>query len=176
MKKLAVLAISILLLSCNDKPKGSESKIFTEKAVSDFIRIHPEWDEGGKVNEETTEKFKHMMVNLSNEADFLKDLPFELKELKDTTISNQSYKLGLFTSFKDEKRDPNALLNDLDYRVNGLMHADQVSVEVGNRYLISGTVFKQAKRATITHVMMGDRKMYILGNFTFFVNSAKAIK
>jgi hypothetical protein len=173
----AVIAlISCAFLSCSEKSKGADSKIFTEKAVSDFIRIHSDWDESKGTEAATDEKFKHMMINLSNEKDFLKELPFQLKELRDTTINNETYKVGVFQLFEEEQHESTSLLNDLQLQVLGLMHDEKSSLTVGTRYTVTGTVFRQGKRAGVFREVQANRKIYHLGKYTFFITAAKEVK
>jgi hypothetical protein len=173
MKKIVLLLILVTILSCgNEEPKGADSKIFTEKQVSDFIGHYPTWT---SANAEITEKFKHRMVNVSNENDFLKAMPFKLTAIQDSIFSGQSVKIAIFKTYKDASRNDKSLLNDLDLQISGIVSDSQISkLKIDQKYYISGTMYKQGKRASIDLVEQNDTKTYLLGNYAFLITGFKA--
>lgn len=169
MKKLLFFLIAIALASCSQNPKGFESKIFTEKEVSDFIRVNPDWIKNGTPDAQITEKFKHMLINLSNEPKFLADFPLQLTAITDSIVNTQSVKIAVFKSFKDDKRAQESLLNQLELEIKGIMSADQAAkLEVSKKYTITGMVYKQGKRGDVRITPAGDSTMYVLGKYLFW--------
>jgi hypothetical protein len=173
MKKIVFLFISVAFISCgNGKPNGAESTIFTEKQVSDFIAVYPNW---ASADADVTEKFKHRMINLSNEADFLKGMPFKLKEIKDSVFSGQTTKIAIFKTYIDTTRNDKSLLNDLELQISGLVSDTQISeLKIDQKYYISGTMYKQGKRASVFLADAEKTKKYILGNYAFMITGFKA--
>ncbi len=172
MKKVFFLLISVVLLSCtNEKPKGAESTIYTEKQVSDFIKAYPTWT---TADSETTEKFKHRMINLSNEDDFLKGMPFKLTAIQDSTFSGQSIKIAVFNTYKDDTRNDKSLLNDLNLQIAGIVSDAQIrKLKIDQEYEISGTMYKQGKRASVNLIESNQAKTYLLGKYAFLITGFK---
>lgn len=167
--------MAVLLISCTEKPKGFDSKIFTEKEVSDFIRLNPQWDDPAK-EAEITEKFKHKMINLSNDPNFLTDFPLQLKAILDTTVSGQDIKLAIFKDFKDETRPKESLLNQLELEIRGMMSVDQVSgLNIDQKYTLQGIVYKQGKRGDVKFINQ-ESPIYALGRYTFWNMKVKPLK
>lgn len=176
MKYIIYLLVAVTLLSCGGDPKGSDSKIFTEKQVSDFIRFNPQWTTNATTEAETTEKFKHKMINLSNEPEFLSDFPLQLTAILDTTVREQAVKLAVFKSFKDSARPKESLLNDLELEVRGIMSIDQVAnLNVDKKYTLKGMLYKQGKRADVDFYNSGETPTYKLGKYTFWNIAAKPL-
>lgn len=176
MKKLLFLLMAIALFACNENPKGFDSKIFTEKEVSDFIRVNPQWTKNAETAAETTEKFKHRLINLSNEKDFLKDFPFQLKAQTDSLVDGQSVKVAVFRAFKDEARPKESLLNQLELEIRAIMSADQVAqFAVDKKYTLQGMLYKQGKRADVQLNQAGETPIYNLGRYTFWNIAAKPL-
>lgn len=170
MRKLAyALLMATLFCACSENPKGFDSKIFTEKEVSDFIRLNPDWNKNAETEAETTEKFKHKMINLSNEVNFLTDFPLQLTAVIDTIVSDQAIKVGVFKSFKDPNRAKESLLNDLELEIRGIMSVDQASkLTVDKKYTLKGMIYKQGKRGDVNFTHTGDNQVYQLGKYTFW--------
>jgi hypothetical protein len=176
MKKIIYLFLAVLLFSCSEKPKGFDSKIFTEKEVSDFIRVNPDWTESTEKESATTEKFKHKLINLSNEPNFLTDIPLQLKTITDTTVSGQTVKLAVFKSYKDSSRPKESLLNQLELEIQAIMSADQVSnLVIDKKYTLKGMVYKQGKRGDVNFYHDGEIPVYKLGKYTFWNIQARPI-
>jgi hypothetical protein len=173
MKRILFLCMVAIILSCkNDKPKGADSTIYTEKQVSDFLSAYPTWT---TADAEITEKFKHRMINLSNEDDFLKAMPFKLIAIRDSLFSGQSVKVAIFETYKDDSRNDKSLLNDLDLQISGLVSDAQISqLKIDQKYYISGTMYKQGKRASVDLVENNNSKTYRLGNYAFLITGYKA--
>jgi len=173
MKKLVILFLAVLLVSCTDKPKGFDSKIFIEKEVSDFIGLNPKWTKADGI---TTERFKHKMINLSNEPNFLNDMPFKLLAIKDTTINTLPFKLAEFVTFKDNSRDPKSLLNDLVLEISGVVSDEQVvNLKIDQKYFLTGSLYRQGKRASVDLVEADGAKTYRLGRYTFSLTGIKPL-
>lgn len=177
MKKWLFFLSIVVCLSCSQVPKGYDSKIFTEKEVSDFIRVNPDWTKNAENEAETTEKFKHKMINLSNEKDFLTGFPLQLTALADTLVNEQAVKVGVFEAYTDEKRAKESLLNDLKLEIRAILSADQAAnFHVGKKYTLQGLLYKQGKRADVTLTHKEDVTLYELGRYTFWNISAKEIQ
>lgn len=174
MKRVLIFFIALSVLSCSEKPKGADSKIFTEKEVSDFIRLNPQWLKNPENEAEITEKFKHKMINLSNEPKFLSDFPLQLTSVKDTVVSGQTVKLAVFNAFKDPKRPENSLLNQLELEIRAMMSAEQSgTLQVNQKYLLNGMVYKQGKRGDVRLVQHNETPVYELGRYTFWNMTVK---
>jgi hypothetical protein len=177
MRKLMYFVMAITLFACSETPKGVESKIFTEKAVSDFIQQNPDWSKNVNTEADVTEKFKHQMINLSNDANFLTDFPLQLVSVADTIVSDQPVKIATFKSFKDTTRSKESLLNDLDLQIGAIMTPEQVaSLTIDKKYFIKGMLYKQGKRADVKYFHGAATPIYTLGKYTFYNIEAKEIK
>lgn len=174
MNKLVILFLAVFLVSCAQKPKGSDSKIPTEKEVSDFIRLNPNWT---KADDEATERFKLKMIKLSNEPDFLKDIPFKYQSITDTVINTLPFKMAEFVTYKDSTRDPKSLLNDLDLKISGIVSDELIAkLKADQKYYITGSLYKQGKRASVNLVESGDAKTYLLGKYVFLISTIKPVQ
>lgn len=161
--------MAIVLFACSEKRKGSDSKIFLEKAVSDFIEVNPQWTKNVNNEADVTDKFKHKMINLSNEATFLANFPLQLASISDSTVSDQAVKVATFTSFKDTTRPKESLLNDLELEIRGIMSVDQVTnLKVDQKYTLKGMLYKQGKRADVKFFHGAATPVYTLGKYTFW--------
>ena len=106
MKKiLLLLIVAASFTACTSTPTVEEnatSTIFVEQKVNEFIKANPDWAKDETIQEATTEKFKHAVINWSNEPNFLQDMPFQLKGLRDTLLNETNFKiatlLGVFIS------------------------------------------------------------------------------
>jgi hypothetical protein len=170
------LFIAIAFVACTENPKGFESKIFTEKEVSDFIRVNPNWTKNENMEAETTEKFKHKMINLSNEPKFLEDFPLQLTAILDSTVSDQAVKVAVFKGFKDAARPKESLLNNLELEIRGIMSIDQVTnLVLQKKYTLKGMVYKQGKRGDVKFTHTGEEPIYSLGKYTFWNIAVKGM-
>lgn len=168
--------MAITLFACSETPKGSDSKIFTEKEVSNFIKLNPDWTKNVNTEADATEKFQHKMINLSNEADFLTDFPLQLTSISDSTVSNQPVKVAVFKSFEDAARPKESLLNSIALEIRGIMAADQAAnLTVDKKYTLKGMLYKQGKRADVKFFHGGETPIYTIGKYTFWNIVAKAI-
>jgi hypothetical protein len=168
--------MAVALFACSEKPKGLDSKIFLEKEVSDFINLNPDWTKNVNTEADATEKFKHKMINLSNEPNFLTDFPLQLTAILDTTVSDQAVKMGVFKSFKDATRPKESLLNNLELEIRGIMPADQAAgLSIDKKYIVKGMLFKQGKRADVKFFHGAETPIYTLGKYTFWNIQVKGI-
>jgi len=176
MKKLIYFVIAITLFSCTEKRKGADSKIFIEKAVSDFIEVNPQWIKNANNEADVTDKYKRKMINLSNEPNFLTDFPLQLTAISDTVVSEQPVKIVTFKSFKDASRPKETLLNDLELEILGIFSIDQVkSLELNKKYTLKGMLYKQGKRGDVKFSHAGETPVYTLGKYTFWNIEAKPL-
>jgi hypothetical protein len=177
MKKIALLFAIALLISC--APKEAEkvsSQIFIEQNLKEFIANNPDWTKDEAIEKETTEKFKHKLINLSNEADFLKDMPLQLKEIKDTSINEIRTKIGTFKAYGDTTRQETSLLNYLQLHITGIISPEQsTELTVGKKYTLSGTLHKQGKRGDVKFIHVADFRGYDLGKYTFLITAFKPL-
>ncbi len=177
MKKLAFLFLAIAFASCsNEKPKEVSSGIFLEDQLKDFIASNPDWTKDEAKEKEITEKFKHKMINLSNEADFLKDMPLKLEAVKDTVINEQETKMAIFKAYGDTSRNKSSLLNYMQLQVSGIVSDAQLAkLPVQKNYTITGTLYKQGKRADVKFIHVADFNGYDLGKYTFLITGFKPL-
>lgn len=170
MKKLMLIFLVAFAACSNKKPKDTQSNIFIEQQLSVFIADNPDWTKDEAAEEETTEKFKHKLINLSNEADFLNNMPLQLKEIRDTVIKEQSLKMATFKAYGDTSRHENPLLNLIQLEIYGIVSEDQVKNLTPNKnYQLKGTLYKQGKRADVKFIHVADFKGYDLGKYTFLI-------
>ncbi|WP_199136561.1 hypothetical protein [Pedobacter sp. ASV12] len=177
MKKLAVMLSVALLVACSNKKateNTSSSTIFIEQKVNEFIAENPDWTKDQATQDATTDKFKHWAINLSNEPDFLKDMPLKLKSLTDTLVSGQTFKLATFVGYNDNARPKGSLLNYIQLQINGIMPDDIVkTVTLDKNYTLTGNLYKQGKRADVKFVKVADFKGYDIGKYTFSITAVK---
>lgn len=177
MKKIALLLLVVTLAACsNEKPKDQNTLVFAEEQLKDFIKYNPDWTKDEATEKETTEKFKHRLINLSNEADFLKNMPLQLKEIKDTLINEQAIKLAVFKAYGDSSRTANSLLNLMQLQIDGIVSDAQLkSLPLNKNYTLTGTLYKQGKRADVKFIHVADFKGYDLGKYTFLITGFKPL-
>ncbi|HTM98075.1 MAG TPA: hypothetical protein VL088_05005 [Pedobacter sp.] len=177
MKKLIFLFAIALLIAC--APKEAETvktQIFLEQKLSEFIAGNPDWTKDEATEKETTEKFKHKLINLSNEADFLKDMPLQLKEIKDTSINEIRTKIATFKAYGDTSRNKTSLLNYVQLQITGIISdAQSNELKVAKKYTISGSLHKQGKRGDVKFIHVADFKGYDLGKYTFLITGFKPL-
>lgn len=179
MKKAFLFFIAAAAISCTNKPKEEAvvSNIFIEQKVSEFVAKYPEWTAGGNTNEEITDKFQHEVKRWSNETDFLKGMPLQLKEVRDTTVSGQDLKLGTFTGYNDNTRPSGSVLNYIQVRVDGILPPDIAQeVKVDGKYTLEAMLYAQGSRKDVKVINVADFKGYDLGKYTFSIVKANPIK
>lgn len=177
MRKLLFLIGVTILASCSTKEaKKVETSIFLEQALNEFIVSHPDWIKDEATEKETTEKFKHKLINLSNEPDFLKDMPLQLKEVKDTAINEIRTKIATFKAYGDTSRNKNSLLNYMQLQITGIVSETQINdLVVNKKYTLTGTLHTQGKRKDVKFIHVSDFKGYDLGKYTFLITGFKSL-
>ena len=175
-KRLFFLLLIVVLASCsNEKPKDPNTAVFIEENLKNFIAGNADWTVE-PTQAEITEKFKHQVINWSNAQDFLKNMPLRLKAINDTLISGQSYKIAVFESFDKSERPKESLLNDINLQLSGIIADHQAkTLKIGKNYTISGTLYKQGKRADIKFIHAENSNTYDLGKYIFTINSFKEL-
>ena len=177
MKKLLILIIVAILAACsNKKAEEEKSAIFIEQELNEFIASHPDWTKDEATEKETTEKFKHKLINLSNEPNFLKDMPLQLKEVKDTSINQIRTKIAIFKAYGDTSRHKNLLLNYMQLQITGIVSAAQIKdLVVDKKYTLTGTLHTQGKRKDVKFIHVSEFKGYDLGKYTFLITEFKPL-
>jgi len=179
MKKLALILSVAILAACSGKKaeeKTNNSNVFIEQKLSEYIADHPDWTKDQTTQDTTTDNFKRWAIRLSNETDFLKNMPLQLKSLTDTVVSGQTFKLGRFVGYNDNTRPKGSLLNYIQIQVNGIMPDDIVkTVALDKKYTITGNLYKQGKRADVKFINVSDFKGYDVGKYTFSVTAVKPL-
>lgn len=177
MKKLVLVFFVALAVACSsEQAKNPQSDVFIEKQLSEFIASNPDWTKDEATEKETTEKFKHKLINLSNEADFLNNMPLQLKEIKDTVIKEQELKMATFKAYGDTSRHENPLLNFIQLEISGIVSDEQAKKLTPNKnYQLKGTLYKQGKRADVKFIHVADFKGYDLGKYTFLITGFTAL-
>lgn len=179
MNRFFLFCAAALAVSCsNNEPKeATPSNIFIEQKVSEFVAQHPEWTSGDNTNEEITDKFQHEVKRWSNEENFLKEMPLELKAIRDTIVSGQNFKLGTFTGFNDNTRPSGSVLNYIQINIDGILPPEiSQQVKTDGKYTIQGVLYKQGSRKDIKLISVADFKGYDLGRYTFSITKATPIK
>lgn len=176
MKKLMLICIVALAACSNKKPVAEQSNIFVEKQLNEFIAANPDWTKDEATEAETTEKFKHKLINLSNEPDFLAEMPFQLNGIKDTVIKEQSLKMASFKAYGDTSRNENSMLNLIQLEILGIVSDAQLeNLSVGKHYTLTGSLYTQGKRADVKFIHVGDFRGYDLGKYTFLITGFKPL-
>ena len=180
MKKLFLLFVAATFVACSSEEKKVDqpinSTVFVEQKLSEFIVENPGWTKDLAVEAETTDKFKRQVIKWSNETDFLKDMPLQVKSISDTTISDQSVKMVVFKTFTDAARAKESLLNDLQLEITGIFSADQVKdLEIDKKYTLKGMLYKQGKRGDVSFNPKAESHFYSLGKYTFWNVEAKPL-
>lgn len=174
MKKLLALFLVVLLFSCSTKPKDPQMAVFVEEKLAAFIDNNPDWENN---EAEVTDKFKHRVINWSNEADFLKNMPLQLKAIVDTVESGQVVKMAHFDSFVDKNRNQESLLNHLQLHIKGIVSDAQIKqLQIGAKYILNGSLQRQGKRADVKFVKLAAGHTYDLGSYTFLIAGFKPVK
>lgn len=180
MKRLFIFFVAVVCLSCTNnqsKEKSVASNIFIEQKVTDFIAKYPEWTDGDHVNEEITDKFQHEVKRWSNEQDFLKGMPLQLKELRDTTLNGQNFKIGTFAGYNDNTRVKGSLLNYIQINIDGILPPEIAQkVIIDGKYHLDAMMYRQGSRKDVKLIAVADFKGYDLGKYVFSVTKATPIK
>ena len=170
-----VLFFASACVACtNSKPKNPQTVVFVEEKLVAFIAQHPEWEENEAA---ITDKFKHKVINWSNEANFLTNMPLQLQSIVDTTAGAQVVKMAHFTTFLDKNRAPESLLNHMQLHIKGIIsNAQATQLQIGKPYILNGTLHKQGKRADVKLVKLANGNTYVLGSYTFLIRGFKTSK
>ncbi len=181
MKRFFLFFVAAAAVSCtsNQTKEGSAtaSNVFIEQKVSDFVAQHPEWTSGDNTNEEITDKFQHEVKRWSNEEGFLKDMPLQLKGLRDTTVSGQDFKLGTFIGYNDNTRPQGSLLNYIQIKVDGILPPDIAQqVKIDSKYTLDAMLYRQGSRKDVKVINVADFKGYDLGAYVFSIVKANPIQ
>lgn len=175
MKKIILLFIVVSFASCSNKKPITG--IFVQDKLNEFIANNPNWLEDKNTEAETTERFKHSVINWSNEADFLKNIPFKLKSIKDTLINEQPTKMAFFYASIYEK--PSLTNQPEDFTlllVNGIVSDNKINnLVVDNKYTLTGNLYKPGKRADVRFFHTIKHKTYFLGKYTFVITGIKPL-
>lgn len=180
MKRFFLFFVAAAALSCTNnqtKEVPTTSKIFIEQKVAEFVSQHPEWTSGDNTNEEITDKFQHEVKRWSNEQNFLKDMPLQLKSIRDTTVSGQDVKLGTFSGYNDNTRPSGSILNYIQVNIDGIMPADIAQqVKIDGKYTLEAMLYAQGSRKDVKVINVADFKGYDLGKYVFSVVKVNPIK
>ena len=144
MKKVLVLMFVAVFAACSGEKKVEKplnSTVFIEQKLSQFFAENPDWTKDATTEAETMDKFKRQVIKWSNEPDFLKDIPLQVKSISDTTISDQSVKMIVFKTFTDEARAKESLLNDLELEITGIFCTSLSLKNSSNLASIKGSNF-----------------------------------
>ena len=177
-KKLLLLFLVAVFAACSGDKKVEKplnSTVFIEQKLNGYLAENADWAVE-ESESEATDKFKRQAIKWSNEPDFLKDMPLQLANIKDTVVSEQAVKLVVFKNFKDASRPENSLLNDIGLEINGIFSVDQIkNLEVDKKYTLKGMLFKQGKRADVNISVSAEKPFYNLGTYTFWNVETKAL-
>lgn len=181
MKKiLLLLIVAASFTACTSTPTVEEnatSTIFVEQKVNEFIKANPDWDKDETIKEATTEKFKHAVINWSNEPNFLQDMPFQLKGLRDTLLNETNFKIATFVGYNDNTRVSGSILNYIQLQIDGIVPPDlEKDLVLSKNYTITANLYKQGKRGDVKYISVADFKGYDLGKYLFSVTAVKPIK
>ena len=163
--------------SSTDSDKNTTSTIFVEQKVNEFIKANPDWDKDETIKEATTEKFKHAVINWSNELNFLQDMPIQLKTLRDTVLNETNFKIATFVGYNDNTRVSGSILNYIQLQIDGIVPPDlEKELSLNKNYTVTGNMYKQGKRGDVKYISVADFKGYDLGKYLFSVTAVKPIK
>jgi len=181
MKRFFLFFVAAAAVSCSNNPTKEEapaaSNIFIAQKVSEFVAQHPEWTSGDNTNEEITDKFQHEVKRWSNEPDFLKDMPLQLKSMRDTTVSGQDFKLGTFSGYNDNTRPSGSVLNYIQVNIDGILPPDIAQqVKIDGKYTLEAMLYKQGSRKDVKLINVADFRGYDLGRYVFSIVKANPIE
>ncbi len=172
MKKIALFCIAIAALGCTQitKQEALASNIFLAQKVGDFVAQHPEWTSGESINDEITDKFQHEIKRLSNEPEFLKEMPLQLSSLRDTLLNGTAFKVGTFIAYNDNTRPKGSILNYIQIAIDGILPPEiDKQVKIDGKYHIDGMLYRQGSRKDVKLISVADFKGYDLGRYLFSV-------
>ena len=179
MKKLLVLMLVAVFAACSGEKKVEKplnSTVFVEQKLSQFFAENPDWTKDATTEAKTIDKFKRQVIKWSNEPDFLQDLPLQVKNIADSTVSDQQVKIVVFKNFIDTTRAKESLLNDIEIEIKGIFSTDQIkNIELDKKYKLKGMLYKQGKRADVSFNPRAERPSYFLGKYTFWNLEAKPL-
>lgn len=178
MKNISLILAAFAMISCNQKVEKETvvSKIFLEQKVNEFVAEHPQWTSGEVVNEEVTDKFQHEVKRLSNEPEFLNNMPLQMKELRDTILSGTKFKIGTFIGYNDNTRPSGSVLNYIQLRVDGILSPEmQKQVSLDGKYTIEGVLYKQGSRKDVKIIHVADFNGYDLGKYLFSITKVSPV-
>ncbi len=177
MKYFFIILSVLLALACSaPKEQKVESTIYLERELAEFVAIHPNWNADEDTEKRITEKFRHRVINWSNEESFLEGLPFKYKKLVDSNVNGKDVKLAYFETFSDSTRAENSLLNVMQLQIKGIVSEAQLKdLTLDRAYYLKGHLFKQGKRAQIQYIEVGQFKGYSLGSYIFNIFETKVI-
>jgi hypothetical protein len=178
MKKVLVIMFVAVFAACSGEKKVEKpfnSTVFIEQKIYEYLEANKNWDV--KENDaEATDKFKRQAIKWSNEPDFLKEMPLQLINIKDTTISEQAVKVAVFKSFMDADRTNTTLLNIIQLEINGIFSVDEAKdLQINKKYTLKGMLYKQGKRADVNFIENGEPGLFNIGKYTFWNIEAKAL-
>lgn len=178
MKKILSLIFVAVFAGCSGEKKVDESfksNVFIEQKLGEYLAGNENWDVK-ETESEATDKFKRQAIKWSNEPDFLKEMPLQLKAIKDTVVSEQTVKLLSFKSFRDKSRQKKSLLNDMGLEINGIFSVEQIKgLTIDGKYTLKGMLFKQGKRADVKVDVSDEKPFYMLGTYTFWNLETKTL-
>lgn len=181
MRKLILgLIVAACISSCTSSPSKDEntpSTIFVEQKVSEFVKANPDWAKDETIQEATTDQFKHAVINWSNEPNFLQDMPFQLKGLRDTLLNETNFKIATFVGYNDNTRVSGSILNYIQLQIDGIVPPDlEKDLTLNKNYTLTGSMYKQGKRGDVKYISVADFKGYDLGKYLFSVTAVKPLK
>lgn len=181
MKKISLILLVAMFAACSNATKEEnktiETNIFVEQKLDEFIKTYPDWGKDETTQEATTDKFKHTVINWSNEPQFLENMPLQLKNMRDTTLSGANLKVATFVGYNDNNRKMGSLLNYIQLQINGIVPDDLAKdLQVNKNYTLTGQLYKQGKRVDVKYIEVAEFKGYDLGKYTFSITTAKPIK
>lgn len=158
------------------KEKSAKSTIFIQQKLEEFIEANPDWSKDDATQKATTEKFKHAVINWSNETNFLNDMPLQLKGMRDTMLNQTPFKIATFSGYNDSTRPMNSILNYIQLQIDGIVPPDlEKKLQLQKNYKITASMYKQGKRADVKYISVADFKGYDLGKYLFSLTSVKPV-
>ena len=179
MKRFSLVLIAMVAAACSPEEKKETvvSTVFIEQKVNEFVAQNPDWTTAETANEEITDKFQHEIKRLSNEPEFLKDMPLQLKELRDTVLSGTTFKMGTFIGYSDNARPKGTLLNNMQIRIDGILSPNmQKEVKLEGKYHIEGMLYKQGSRKDVKLIHVADFNGYDLGKYLMSITKVTPIQ
>lgn len=171
-----VCLLFVAACTSETKEEADQSPIFIEQKVTQFVKDHPDWSKGEVVKETTTDKFKHAVINWSNEPVFLNNMPLKLEKLRDTTLNDTPFKIATFGAYNDNLRKMGSVLNFIQLQIDAIVpSALEKDLKIDHNYKISGSLYKQGKRGDVKYISVADFKGYDLGKYLFSLTAANPL-